>query len=439
MYPTELPHRVSQTPKEITNPKTPKRTNEDWAEKIKSARKTSADATARYEKETAQEPFTTMQNMRVYSAKVEELAAQIQLADYEAEHLSSQMKDLSGQIENLKRDRPDADDEDMKAKLEVLRKRVKAKRATSAKYIERTLNLKSERATFLESTSDIGASKRAQLLEKLLLEPTKQARKQRNRDGQNRWKQKLIEFYDSGKPASEKMMPDDETQVKPAKYKAIWCPVLQEYLLTEDVIAAHICPNSLSPALISHLTGAETETTMLLGNGILLTRSVGRQLDQGGIALIPARGIEDPIQLKLVVIDESIRSLSYGGKEKWDDLDGRILKFKNSSRPQKRLLYLRYAMTMLHAWRSKLPGYESLQSNIWPSRIIWASPGKYVRKSTLQSIGGLIGEHFEETFDDEEDLSSLSEISRNLTAKFQAVVDGMGSDDDDDDEDYQSS
>jgi hypothetical protein len=89
-------------------------------------------------------------------------------------------------------------------------------------------------------------------------------------------------------------------------------------------------------------------------------------------------------------------------------------------------------MTMLYAWRHKLPGYESLRSNIWPSRLIWASSGKYVRKSSLYLIGGLIREHFDGTFDDEEDPRSFSEISQTLTAKFQAEVDATQSEDEDD-------
>jgi hypothetical protein len=101
-------------------------------------------------------------------------------------------------------------------------------------------------------------------------------------------------------------------------------------------------------------------------------------------------------------------------------------------------VYLRYAMTILYAWRHKRPGYETLRSTIWLSRLIWASPGKYVRKSSLQSIGGLIGEHFDQTFDDEEDPSSYSAMSQALTAKFRAVIDALPSDGDDDDGDGDS-
>jgi hypothetical protein len=123
-----------------------------------------------------------------------------------------------------------------------------------------------------------------------------------------------------------------------------------------------------------------------------------------------------------------------GSEGKWDILDGRILKFKNSARPQKRFLYLRYVMTMLHAWRHKQPGYETLRSNIWPSRLIWAPPGKYVRSSSLQSIGGMIREHFDQTFDDDENEHCSTETSEKMKAKFESIVDELGLRRDDEDD-----
>jgi hypothetical protein len=84
---------------------------------------------------------------------------------------------------------------------------------------------------------------------------------------------------------------------------------------------------------MTYLTGTELDTTMLVGNGILLSTLIERQLDRGGIAIIPAGSIESPVELKVVIIDESIRSRSYYGANtsKLGDLDGRILKFRNSA------------------------------------------------------------------------------------------------------------
>jgi hypothetical protein len=85
-------------------------------------------------------------------------------------------------------------------------------------------------------------------------------------------------------------------------------------------------------------------------------------------------------------------------------------------------------MTILHAWRCKVPGYEVLQSRIRPSRLVWASPAEYIRKSPLLVIGGVIGEHLDQTI-----AEKASDTS--LTAKFQAVIDDMPTRDDDSDDD----
>jgi hypothetical protein len=419
MDPSKVPYRVSQTPKEIKTPKTPKKmdSTKDWEEKLQVARKVSTDATASYEEENAKEPSTPMQNMRVFSAKITELEALTRLTDVEAEHLSSQ-------IDTLKRERPE--DEDTIAELiDKMRK----KRKTSAEHIQKSLALQSERATFLESTTGSNSMTRTELLETILLAPTKQKRGTvESRNGQKAWKESLVEFYDFGEPGTRRSAGMNGEKVR---YDQYWCPILREYMEPKVIKAAHIAPHTLGPTMISYLTGTATDTTMLMGNGILLYTVFEDQLDRGGIAFVPAAGTDDPVELKLVLVDESLRSKRAFLAKTWGDFDGQTLEFKNSARPQKRFLYLRYAMTILHAWRSKLQGFEVLQSRIWPSRLIWATPGKYIRKSPLLVIGGMIGEHLDQTFDDQDD----PDISQHLIAKFRAVIDEIPTNDHDDFED----
>jgi hypothetical protein len=432
MESTELPLRVSQNPNEIIeNPKTPNKTvndDDEWKENLDVSRKVSLEAAARFQKENALGPSTPMQNARIFGAKIDELEALIRLEDLEAESYARQ-------VDTKKRANPD--DEEIAGLVSEMRKNRKA----SAEHIKKSLQLQSERATFLESTTDANALTRTKLLETILLAPIDQALgKAEKRVHQKSCKASLIQFYDAGERGSE--VPTVKMGVPVTRYKYLWCPVLQEYFTSADVSASHVAPRCLSPGILSYLTGTNIETTMLVGNGILLAERIEEQWDKGNIALIPTGSTQDPIQLKLVIINEDIRGDGYyRSNQLWDHLDGRVLKFKNDARPQKRFLYLKYAMTMLYAWRHKIPGYERLQSDIWPSRLIWASPGKHVRKSSLQSIGGLIGEHFDKTFDDEEDELSQSETSRNLMLKFRAVLDTMptSEDEDEDDEDSEGS
>jgi hypothetical protein len=59
-----------------------------------------------------------------------------------------------------------------------------------------------------------------------------------------------------------------------------------------------------------------------------------------------------------------------------------------------------------------------------------ATHGKYTHKSLLLVIGGMIGDHLDQTFPDQN-----SDTSPNLIAKFRAVVNGMPTNDDDSEDD----
>lgn len=65
------------------------------------------------------------------------------------------------------------------------------------------------------------------------------------------------------------------------------------------------------------------------------------------------------------------------------DLDGKRLEFLNASRPAKRFLYFRFIITYLNAKRQG----NSFFTNIADSKQgFWASPGPYLRRSTLTSL-----------------------------------------------------
>jgi hypothetical protein len=279
---SDLPHRVSQNPREITNPKTPEGAIlDEWEEKVKTARKVSIEATALFQDENLKEPCTPEQRMRVYSAKIDELDAHARLQNCEAEHLSNL-------IETKKHERSEDDEDTIAELLEQLRKR----RRTSSEHTKKALALRSERATFLESTSGSTALRRAELLENILLGPTKLGRRENDRrSDQNSWKQKLVEFFDAGNPDCGRTVEDFRTGVEFIRYSELWCPVFQTYMPSDRIIAAHLAPKSLGTAVISYLTGTDLDTTMLLGNGILLSDTIEAALDRGSIAIIPAGNI----------------------------------------------------------------------------------------------------------------------------------------------------
>ena len=132
-----------------------------------------------------------MQNARIFGAKIDELEALIRLEDLEAESYARQ-------VDTKKRANPD--DEEIAGLVSEMRKNRKA----SAEHIKKSLQLQSERATFLESTTDANALTRTKLLETILLAPIDQALgKAEKRVHQKSWKASLIQFYDAGERGSE--------------------------------------------------------------------------------------------------------------------------------------------------------------------------------------------------------------------------------------------
>lgn len=65
------------------------------------------------------------------------------------------------------------------------------------------------------------------------------------------------------------------------------------------------------------------------------------------------------------------------------DLDGWHLQFLTANRPAKRFLYFRFVITYLNA---KKQGNSSFTDNSDTKQGFWASPGPYLRRSTLISL-----------------------------------------------------
>lgn len=65
------------------------------------------------------------------------------------------------------------------------------------------------------------------------------------------------------------------------------------------------------------------------------------------------------------------------------DLNRRELRFLGDKRPAKRYLYFRFIVTVMHAQRT---GNTEFLKRLENREIFWASPGSYLRKSTLVSL-----------------------------------------------------
>ncbi|KAI1822705.1 hypothetical protein F4861DRAFT_378447 [Xylaria intraflava] len=171
-----------------------------------------------------------------------------------------------------------------------------------------------------------------------------------------------------------------------------WCPISQTYEPVEYVAAAHIVRYNVGEQAAVHLFGPSESPKghiWSLRNGIPLLSIYEKMLEDGQIAIIPTDGD----QLMVVVLDDTERAIApggQGGKPRGRELHGRILKFLSDHRPEKRYLYFCFAMNILRRQKFEVNGW-------WRDRIeyahtpFFATPGTWIRKSTLRKLAARIG------------------------------------------------
>jgi hypothetical protein len=176
----------------------------------------------------------------------------------------------------------------------------------------------------------------------------------------------------------------------------IWCPMSGQYWLGNETRLTQLVPYNLGESNCRYLFG-DAETSFLdhlmnPENGLILHKSFAKALDEGEIIVVPAS--RDDIDLrtkdkvdfskdkepyKLQILDQTLRRI----KER-SGLDGRILQFRNENRPSKRYLWFLAIMTVAQRHRAAVLGWEKDREILGTK--MWASPGEYVRRSTMHGI-----------------------------------------------------
>ncbi len=126
-------------------------------------------------------------------------------------------------------------------------------------------------------------------------------------------------------------------------------------------------------------------------NGLVMMAHLEEQFDKGGFLLMPLPSKPDqPTRWKFVLMDETLAPYPVWsrGPERYRDLDGRELLFKNSSRPGTRNLYYHFVTTLLRYVRYEKHGWAEKRMNL-PTGKIWATPGPYLRKSMLKQFANV--------------------------------------------------
>lgn len=168
----------------------------------------------------------------------------------------------------------------------------------------------------------------------------------------------------------------------------VWCPVLKTYQTTTNGLRklSHILPRNLGNQNICAMLGYDPDAEMLYSkeNLIYLDGKIEERLDSGDITFVPVDGgRSDPIEYKLLVINQELLPLHVREGKRWRDLNGQQLEWKNKNRPAKRHLYLHNVLAFLRATLTDKPGCDKLEKLIFTENA-YATPEAFVRSDMLR-------------------------------------------------------
>ena len=175
----------------------------------------------------------------------------------------------------------------------------------------------------------------------------------------------------------------------------LWCPIMQRYAPSGSRTAAHIVPHALGFRNVGFLFGEPDNGFDLLWsvrNGITMASILEKDFDRGDFVLVPVPSDPgSPTEWKLVLINEKKKKYPVGDSElKYEDLE-RPLVWKNDERPGARYLYYHFVATILRYQKYEKPGWAETRLQL-PTGRIWATPGPYLKRSTLKKLGEYLGD-----------------------------------------------
>ncbi len=133
-------------------------------------------------------------------------------------------------------------------------------------------------------------------------------------------------------------------------------------------------------------------------SGLPLYTTVEQALDEGDIVIVPIPTEDGPTRWRCLLVNQDKRDLtcwtrssgkSRPDKHTWAEYDGQELQFLSDNRPARRFLYFRFIITYLNARRMKNFDFST---SVEARKIFWASPGEYLRKSTLITLARMISD-----------------------------------------------
>jgi hypothetical protein len=183
----------------------------------------------------------------------------------------------------------------------------------------------------------------------------------------------------------------------------LWCPITQKYWPAGAVNAAHIVPQCLGEESVAHLLGITGEDAYDFlwgtGNQMCLFKLVKNRFDNARIVIVPENDHSE--EYKLVVLDESLlyddaQKIICLGLPSWADLNNQRLNFNGHPKPNPKMLYAHWVISLLRRRNSNVVGWErdreKFPTKIWPS-----VAGTWLRKATLLALAVELGDQVPES------------------------------------------
>ena len=214
----------------------------------------------------------------------------------------------------------------------------------------------------------------------------------RSRADQTSFRNRLIKAYNTKGDEILETPPEFQT------YK-IWCPTSGTEFEASIMKAAHILPYSIGEANAAYLFGCDPsegyEAIWSERNGLMMHTTLEKIFDDGRMVIVP-----DPMDknefISIILSQDLLKDnrLCPAINAPYSALHRRRLQFQTTARPGKRYLYMHTLLSLFRRRRYDVTGWENDREQVLGGQI-WASPGKWARKSMVQALAVEFGDSWE--------------------------------------------
>jgi hypothetical protein len=214
----------------------------------------------------------------------------------------------------------------------------------------------------------------------------------RSKADQTSFRNRLIKAYDTKGDEILETPPEFQT------YK-IWCPTSGAEFKASIMKAAHILPYSIGEANAAYLFGCDPsegyEAIWSERNGLMMHTTLEKIFDDGRMVIVP-----DPMDknefISIILSQDLLKDnrLCLAINAPYSAIHRRRLQFQTTARPGKRYLYMHTLLSLFRRRRYNVPGWENDREQMFGGQI-WASPGKWARKSMVEALAVEFGDSWE--------------------------------------------